>query len=352
MVRAGRRSVLAGTVVAAVLLLAPGAIAAGPLHPQPVESVGPMSTPRESIGSASPRPATRAAGLVGRVVPTTGGRAVTPSPESRTVEPTPAEETGADLRTLNVVAHQDDDLLFMNPAVSDDIAAGRWVVTVFVTAGDAGRGSAYWRGREQGAMAAYAAMAGVPGKWAADTVNLAGHRIQRRSLAGTRVALLFLRLADGHGNKARPSENLRSLWRGQIPTVRPLDSTDRYTRTGLVRTLTSLMDLLQPDDIRTLDFAGDYGDGDHADHHTVGYFTYKAQRQYLSEHSTSGYLGYPAEFHPVNLSTEERDRKLAWFMAYAPFDLKVCQRAATCLSNFYAPRFARTVQITDDATIG
>jgi hypothetical protein len=41
-------------------------------------------------------------------------------------------------RSLDVVAHEDDDLLFMNPDIQHDIRAGVCVTTVFLTAGDDG----------------------------------------------------------------------------------------------------------------------------------------------------------------------------------------------------------------------
>lgn len=57
--------------------------------------------------------------------------------------------------TLNVVAHEDDDLLFLSPDLLHNIQAGRCVRTVFVTAGDSGAGAGYWQGREAGSKAAY-----------------------------------------------------------------------------------------------------------------------------------------------------------------------------------------------------
>jgi LmbE family N-acetylglucosaminyl deacetylase len=255
-------------------------------------------------------------------------------------------------RSLNVVAHQDDDLLFINPAVSDDIAAGRCVATVFITAGDAGRRPAYWRGREAGAMAAYAAMARVPNDWFEDTMVVGGHRIARLSLLRTKIVLLFLRLPDAKGNPVRPGQSLKKLWQGDIVSIGALDSAEQYTRVGLIETLTSLMDTYQPDEIRTLDYHGPYGDGDHADHHTAGYLTYEAQRQYRSAHRISGYLGYPLDFQPENLTVEARDQKLAFFLAYAPYDAKVCQAAEVCLSNFYAPRFTHSVRTGSETMAG
>jgi len=106
------------------------------------------------------------------------------------------------------------------------------------------------------------------------------------------------------------------------------------------------MNIYQPGEIRTLDYAGRYGDGDHADHHTVGYLTYAAQRDYRSPHRVSGYMGYEVDGQPENLTDDVRDVKLGYFLAYAPFDLKVCQSSEDCLANFYAPRFSHSI-VTD-----
>src|SRR5205085_11614279 len=42
--------------------------------------------------------------------------------------------------TMNIVAHQDDDLLFLSPDLLHDVQSARCVRTVFVTAGDADNG--------------------------------------------------------------------------------------------------------------------------------------------------------------------------------------------------------------------
>jgi LmbE family N-acetylglucosaminyl deacetylase len=262
---------------------------------------------------------------------------------TRVVAGRPIAKGASCSRTLNVVAHEDDDLLFINPSVSDDIAAGRCVVTVFVTAGDSGRPPSYWLRREQGSMAAYAAMSGASASWASDTVVLAGHPIVRQRLLGTRITLLFMRLPDAHGSAARPFGSLQALWQGAVPSLRPLGSGGAYTRQALVKTLTAAMAAYQPDRIRTLDYAGHYGDGDHADHHTVGYFAFAAQRYYHAHHRISGYRGYTVAAYPDNLDESVAGRKLDYFLAYAPYDSKVCQSADVCLTNFYGPRFTHSL---------
>jgi LmbE family N-acetylglucosaminyl deacetylase len=51
---------------------------------------------------------------------------------------------------LNVVAHPDDDLLFLSPALLVSLSSGAPVHTVFLTAGDDGRAEMYWHQRERG----------------------------------------------------------------------------------------------------------------------------------------------------------------------------------------------------------
>ena len=244
--------------------------------------------------------------------------------------------------TLTVVAHQDDDLLFVNPDVSRDIAAGRRVVTVYATAGDAGESAAYWRGREAGARAAYAKMAGVRTGWKLDRERVAGHPIVRATLPGTAITLLFLRLPDGRGYARHDYRTLRRLWTGRLGAIHAIDGSTTYTRRSLTTTLTAVMERYRPDVIRTLDHTGGYRDGDHSDHHSTAYFTRAAHRAYRTPHTFTGYLGYPMESRPANLPAAARATKLSIFLAYARHDDHVCSTRLQCRANAaYTARFAR-----------
>lgn len=55
-------------------------------------------------------------------------------------------------RTMHIVAHQDDDIVFFGTDVIADLNAGRCVTTVCLTAGDAGGVASYWLSRERGAV--------------------------------------------------------------------------------------------------------------------------------------------------------------------------------------------------------
>ncbi|RZU54500.1 GlcNAc-PI de-N-acetylase [Krasilnikovia cinnamomea] len=248
--------------------------------------------------------------------------------------------------SMQVVAHQDDDILFVNPDLRTDIRAGRCIVTLFLTAGDAGRSVAYWRGREAGAMAAYATMAGVPNRWIHRPVTLAGHRITRVALVGRKISLLFLRLPDGHGYANHDWETIAKLWKGTIPAVHSIDSGTAYTRDGLVETVGAAMRTWRPDVVRTLDYSARYGRGDHGDHISAGYVTYTAHLSYATAHRLYGYRGYPISAEPANLSPIAARAKRAVFFAYAPHDASVCKTEKACRKKPYWSWFARQHRTT------
>ncbi len=253
--------------------------------------------------------------------------------------------------TMSIVAHEDDDLLFINPAIQQDITAGRCVVTVFVTAGDDGQGDTYWQDREQGPMAAYASMSGVADRWTQSDLRIDGRYVTRRQLPGTRITLIYLRLPDGFSGPLHRRESLHALWVGKVSAVHTLDSGTPYTRKALTQTLTELMYRYGPSDIRTLDYVHHFGDGDHTDHHIVGYLTLAAQTAYHVPHRLTGYMGYPVAKLPANLSGPVRAQKLATFLAYAPFDHRVCHTERACLHNNYTPRFSHNYRVGTMLTI-
>lgn len=236
---------------------------------------------------------------------------------------------------MNIVAHEDDDLLFINPTVAHDIAAGRCVTTVYVTAGDAGLDATYWGGRESGVEASYAQMAGVANDWVTGTVDVGGHAVTTKTLsAAPRISLLFMRLPDGNmsgtGFPASGSRSLAQLYGGSIDSLATVDGTGSYTLTELIASFVALMNAYQPDSINTLDYAGSYDDGDHSDHHAVGYLVNEAQAQYGRAHSLTGYLGYGVGALPANVSGTDLSEKTDSFLAYAAHDPNTCSSTAAC----------------------
>lgn len=243
--------------------------------------------------------------------------------------------------SVQVVAHEDDDLLFMNPDIQGDIRAGRCVRTVYLTAGDAGRDVGYWSARETGERAAYATMSGRPNAWSDATATVEGRELHVSRLTGTRVELVFLRLPDGfdgRGSDRYGAQSLHKLWEGQIGRITTVDGSAGYTRAELVSVVLGLLTQAGADVVRMQDFRGDSGaigvdggDRDHHDHHAAAYFAYAAQRLLVAPHRTTAYRGYSVSELPANVAGADLELKKATFYAYGAFDeLLGCRDDASC----------------------
>ncbi|MCS5517700.1 PIG-L family deacetylase, partial [Curtobacterium flaccumfaciens] len=253
----------------------------------------------------------------------------------------PAVAAAADCsagRVLNVVAHPDDDLLFQGTDLRKDIDAGRCVRSVIVTAGDAGKPDWYWQERQVGLMAAYASMAGVDPASTTGSTTVAGRTLLTETLAADpRISLVFMDLPDGNvegnGFWANGYESLQRLYTGDMDTLHTVADAPHsatYTLAQLRATLQGIVQDFAPTDIHTLDHEGEYGDGDHSDHHTVAYLTDQVQRQYTGAHGFTGYMGYPIADRPANLTTAQTQAKADAFFTYAAHDSETCASYQAC----------------------
>jgi hypothetical protein len=99
---------------------------------------------------------------------------------------------------VTVVAHLDDDLLFVDPAISEQLDAGWCITTVHLIGGANGADFAYVQTRERASRLAYARMAGVPDEWIETNIPIAGKLVHQMVLkAKPQVRLLELRLPGG-----------------------------------------------------------------------------------------------------------------------------------------------------------
>jgi len=243
--------------------------------------------------------------------------------------PTPDHARSGTGGALQIVAHQDDDLLFQSPDLVHDITAGRSVRTVFVTAGDAAKDEAYWSSRERGSLAAYAQMAGVTDAWATSDAGVPGTPIRMQTLIGApRVSVVFMRLPDGNrtgtGMAEHNFESLMRLWNGSIASIHAVDGSATYTAASLCRAMTRLMTAFEATTVRTLDWSIAFGTGDNADHTATGLFVRQAHRDYGSAHSLFAYEGYPAWTRPPDLAGVDLAAKRSAFLAYAAHDPLMC----------------------------
>ena len=257
-----------------------------------------------------------------------------------------------------MVAHADDSILFLNPDEQHDIARGDPVRAVFVTAGESALGvtDPYWTDREAGALAAFAHMAGMADTWSTGTLMANGHALVLNTLTGNpNVSVVFMRLPDGNTNGTgfpdSNHESLQSLWASKIPAVHAIDGSTSYTREDLIATLTSIMVAFQPGTVRTQDFVGTFGGGDHSDHYATAYFTQAANLGYTTTaHKLVGYLGYPVTAQPANVSGRTLHLKIDTYLVYAPHDALAPQTLAKVEAGPYGQWCARQYTVATLST--
>ena len=240
--------------------------------------------------------------------------------------------------TMDVVAHQDDDLLFLSPDLLHDIQANRCVRTVYVTSGVSDGDVSYMEQRENGVKAAYAQMAGVANSWTTGDAGISGHPMPLVTLTGKPgISLVFMRLPQAEwGAPFNPNAStLRNLWSGSITSVQAQGGTSTYTKTQLISTLTTLMTNFQPDTVRTQDYVGTFGDGDHDDHHAASFFARSAHLAYAGSHTFVGYQDYETENRAQNVTGADLTAKTNALYAYLNFDEGPCGSPPNCGNNEY-----------------
>jgi LmbE family N-acetylglucosaminyl deacetylase len=244
---------------------------------------------------------------------------------------------------MQVVAHEDDDLLFMNPDLEHAIDAGDCIRTVYVTAGDAGSSKFYWLGREQGSEAAYAKLAGVPNVWLQQTVKLANHEFATIAspVRDSRLTLMFLHLPDGNVNgqgfSNSEDEGLAKLETGGITTIRSVDGQSTYSYDSLQQAIRTLINAYSPDVLHTqLPYNASQTYPDHSDHMAVGQLTTAAFQQYELNHPYAQmvyYTGYPVHDQPQNVDGTDLGRKEQAFFTYSRFDGSTCRTMSECAAS-------------------
>lgn len=226
---------------------------------------------------------------------------------------------------MAIVAHIDDDLLFMNPDIIDAIESGANHTTVYVTAGDAGYAEDYWSGREDGAKAAYAVMAGS-NDWIDETVTLSdgAHEIEIQTsylASQPNIRLYFLRIPDGYpgggGTTRYDGDSLEKLWQGTIEDVTTVDGQNSYSRSDLTRILQALIEHEQADNLMIEDHETHYTSRDHSDHIHTAVFA-EAAAAAAGTIDPTGYITYATSDLPVNV--EDNSLALEVVLAYAAHD--------------------------------
>ncbi|WP_329170829.1 PIG-L family deacetylase [Streptomyces sp. NBC_01685] len=304
-------------------------------------------------------------------------------PAPRRTDPAPDPAPGRPISTgrrallMQILAHPDDDLYFMNPDTRRALDAGTPLVCVYLTAGEAdgvnkipGRArpapdrAAYSSSRHQGLRQAYATLLGLEKftPWEISVADLGdGHRAEVNTLtAGTRqVELVFLNTAMHTG---RHRLGLPSLWQDRRLVLRtvvadgsPLRRAGSYTYDGLIDVLAGLLERFRPTVVHTLDPDPDIqhsteavrradseqqGYSDHADHTAAACFAWAAMIRWVARSSGDGgripgfavtsFRGYYNRHWPKNLPPGVLDEKAAALVPYGGSPDWECGNPAGC----------------------
>lgn len=268
------------------------------------------------------------------------------TPKTTTVLPIPLSayptvntQCPAAQTVVSIVAHQDDDLLFMNPDLVHSIKASDCIRSIYLTAGDAGSNRVYWESRERGSEAAYQTAVGSNEVWVERTVKLADQNYVRIAniRRNTKISLIFFRLPDGNlfgqGFAATHFESLQKLEVGQISQMHAVDGQSVYTSDQLKQALITLMYVYHPAEIRTqATFNAGKKYTDHSDHLAAGRYAQRAYQQYddYGQIPINFYIGYPVRERPPNVFGKDFDVSWSMFDAYNNFDSSVCQTLQVC----------------------
>lgn len=305
-----------------------------------------------------------------------------PSPPRRrnpTADPTPGLpiSTSHQALMMQILAHPDDDLYFMNPDTQQALDTGTPLVCVYLTAGEAtginrapGRPqpapdkAAYSSSRHQGLRQAYATLLGLDRftDWQKSVIDLHGnHRaeINRLSNGGRKVELIFINTAmhTSYGRLGLPS-----LWQDRrlvLPTVvadnSPLKRAGSYTYDGLIDVLVGLFDRFRPSTVHTMDPDPDVqhsselvrrrdseqpGYSDHPDHTAAALFTWTALIRWVARatedggevpsFATTAFRGYYNRHWPKNLPPAVLAEKASHLVPYGGSIHWRCGNSAGC----------------------
>ncbi|MFI5546664.1 PIG-L family deacetylase [Streptomyces sp. NPDC051815] len=256
---------------------------------------------------------------------------------------------------VQVVAHPDDDLFFMNPDLSRSLRSGTQVTTAYLTSGEAdGRNEAggaakdpeqpadhahYAEARQNGIRAAYAQMAtgDRTSPWKRGILPTAGggHAEVDVLMAKPQISLVWLMLREARSTGGDTPESLRGLWNGRITALNaqltsgtPVKQPFSYTKDQLIQTVAGVLEQYRPTTIRMQDpTPGRYGDNgrytDHQDHMYGARFVqaaaaaYAARVQRRPHFSVQNYLGYHNSTLPHSLDPQTAETKTDYLRTYA-----------------------------------
>ncbi|MEU2395581.1 PIG-L family deacetylase [Streptomyces sp. NPDC007369] len=280
-------------------------------------------------------------------------------PDGNAAESLPASVTTGSV--VQVVAHPDDDLFFMNPDLSRTLSAApaTTLTTVYLTSGEAdgrneARGGGAWdpeqpadrahyaEARQNGIRAAYAQMAtgDRTSAWQRTAIPTEGGGFAELDVlvAKPEVNLVWLQLREARNPTAENPDSLRGLWNGQIPALgaqlssgSPVKQPYTYTKDQAVQAIAGILARYRPTTIRMQDpTPGRYPETgkytDHQDHMYGARFVQAATAAYADRvtdrprFTVQSYLGYHNGSLPHSLDPQTAETKIGYLKTYAWHD--------------------------------
>ena len=221
-----------------------------------------------------------------------------------------------------VVAHPDDDLLFMNPSIMNNLDKDRRVVVIYITVGDGGQDEDYWRERFKGIREAYGFLGKVNG-WTQKEWQLNRHRLEVWLADNKKLQLVLVGLPDGgyrgEGFERNDYESLQKLWLGKIEKIKTVYG-ESYSWLDLVTTMKSLLEKLQPELVAVQDVESNYGEEDHSDHISGARLMVEVVRGLKNRVELWSYGDYEIKHWPENVKFEDWKRKRKALEIYLKHD--------------------------------
>ncbi|MQM28806.1 PIG-L family deacetylase [Glycomyces albidus] len=297
---------------------------------------------------------------------------------------------------LQIGAHADDCLYFLNPRIARVLEDGANLCTVVLTAGEAdGRNTwdtaapvdyaGYAAARGNGLRRAYALMAlGDPdAPWDRRGATLGSGQDVELCVLRDRpeVHLVFCSLWTNLGRVTGDFTRLLALWEGRLdasavlpPAGSPLASESTVDRSTVRATLVELLERYAPAAVNTLDpdpdpvvgaklGAEQPGFSDHIDHTAAALFAWDALAAWGGEATVESWRGYYNRRWPGNLGPADLEAKGGALDAYAWSDGAGCDHAPGCGDRLIVgpgagityghgthPRYTQALAAVDGAT--
>lgn len=259
---------------------------------------------------------------------------------------------------VQIVAHPDDDLYFINPLAWQDITDSASLATVYLSAGESdgrnisirtsGRDGVpvnypgYVEARRNGIRAAYSLMATGrdDSPWRISAFRLGSGLVVERSVLKSEPGIALYFVGTRLVGKLRADEagdptvrSLRTLWSGAASTQRtqpaatsPVTRVQQVGREELIAALVTLLHQHKPTLVRLLDPDPERTSGspahssDHPDHTASAEFGIAALGRYVAAGGTSPavehFRGYSNAWWPKNLTPDGYQRKADALLVY------------------------------------